>query len=308
MAEEISIIHEHALFFDEILDCIPASLYLQPTEEENNRWKKYLKKNGNADKIQEMKENALKKRKEKFNPENDTTMVDKISERTKKEAEMAEEVVPPAVPAPATEPAKSLDELRERLNAKIEMLRKNRIEAAKRNDQKQRNKRSGSASKTESKEKRVKTTSVEKNPVPVEVTAPSVADVISNIQFGKIKTQKEVDTSLRPKARKDIHTLLKQAQRKQERLKEMKSTEAGRKEALNLEMDDALRKVEGIKKKDNPAKLRKTLKQQQQKKKKSQEEWKERMNAEKKRQKEKANKHRPGFEGKKKGFLNKKAN
>lgn len=75
--------------------------------------------------------------------------------------------------------AKSLDELRERLNAKIEMLRKNRIEAAKRNDQKQRNKRSGSASKTESKEKRVKTTSVEKNPVPVEVTAPSVADVIS---------------------------------------------------------------------------------------------------------------------------------
>lgn len=50
-----------------------------------------------------MKENALKKRKEKFNPENDTTMVDKISERTKKEAEMAEEVVPPAVPAPATE-------------------------------------------------------------------------------------------------------------------------------------------------------------------------------------------------------------
>ena len=87
------------------------------------------------------------------------------------------------------------------------------------------------------------------------------------MQFGKIKTQKEVDTSLRPKARKDIHTLLKQAQRKQERLKEMKSTEAGRvgeignrdeqKEALNLEMDEALRKVQVIKKKDNPAKLKK---------------------------------------------------
>ena len=114
MAEEFSIIHEHALFFDEILDCIPASLYLQPTEEENNRWKKYLKvrgllwdviqqKNGNAEKIQEMKENALKKRKEKFKPENDTTMVDKITERTKKEAETAEEVVPPAMSTPATE-------------------------------------------------------------------------------------------------------------------------------------------------------------------------------------------------------------
>ena len=50
-----------------------------------------------------MKENALKKRKEKFKPENDTTMVDKITERTKKEAETAEEVVPPAMSTPATE-------------------------------------------------------------------------------------------------------------------------------------------------------------------------------------------------------------
>ena len=34
------------------------------------------------------------------------------------------------------------------------------------------------------------------------------------MQFGKIKAQKEVNTSLRPKVRKDIHTLLKQAQKK----------------------------------------------------------------------------------------------
>lgn len=43
MAEEISIIHDHAVFFDEILNCIPASLYLQPTEEDNQRWKKAYK-------------------------------------------------------------------------------------------------------------------------------------------------------------------------------------------------------------------------------------------------------------------------
>lgn len=43
MAEEYSIIHEHAQFFDEILDCIPAALYLQPTEEDDHRWKKYYK-------------------------------------------------------------------------------------------------------------------------------------------------------------------------------------------------------------------------------------------------------------------------
>ena len=36
MAEEISIIHE-------ILDCIPSSLYLQPVEEDDTRWKKHFK-------------------------------------------------------------------------------------------------------------------------------------------------------------------------------------------------------------------------------------------------------------------------
>lgn len=43
MAEEVSIIHGHALFFDEVLECIPASMYLAPTEEENQKWKKGFK-------------------------------------------------------------------------------------------------------------------------------------------------------------------------------------------------------------------------------------------------------------------------
>lgn len=43
MAEEVSFIHEQTLFFDDILDCIPASLYLQPTEEDNKRWMKAFK-------------------------------------------------------------------------------------------------------------------------------------------------------------------------------------------------------------------------------------------------------------------------
>ena len=51
---------------------------------------------------------------------------------------------------------------------------------------------------------------------------------MNSLQFGKIKTVVETDTSLRPKKRKDIHTLLKQAQKKQEHLKQLKSTEAGK--------------------------------------------------------------------------------
>ena len=43
MAEEVSIIHEHALFFDDILNCIPASMYLQPTAAETEQWKNGFK-------------------------------------------------------------------------------------------------------------------------------------------------------------------------------------------------------------------------------------------------------------------------
>ena len=117
-----------------------------------------------------MKANALKRRKEKFNPNNDTSMVEKIEELSKKEQEASEGVIAMETPLPAVTriifriyiswiAAKSMEELRERLNAKIEMLRKNRVEAAKKNDkqQKENSKKRAASSKPVEKEKRVKT-------------------------------------------------------------------------------------------------------------------------------------------------------
>lgn len=49
-----------------------------------------------------MKANAVKRRKEKFNPTNDTTMVEKIEERSKKDREASEEVIASEEPLPAT--------------------------------------------------------------------------------------------------------------------------------------------------------------------------------------------------------------
>ena len=109
MAEEISIIHKHAVFFDEILNCIPASLYLQPTEEDNQRWKKAFKvllvkgvfmqqNNKSAEKVKEMKENAQKRRKERFNPSNNLSMVEQIEERKKQLEKEEEEEIATAVP------------------------------------------------------------------------------------------------------------------------------------------------------------------------------------------------------------------
>lgn len=49
-----------------------------------------------------------------------------------------------------------------------------------------------------------------------------------SIQFGKVCGTSEVDTSLRPKVKKDIHKLLQKAQKKQEYIKQLESTESGK--------------------------------------------------------------------------------
>ena len=49
-----------------------------------------------------------------------------------------------------------------------------------------------------------------------------------SIQFGKVRGSAEVDTSLRPKVKKDIHKLLQKAQKKQEYIKQLESTESGK--------------------------------------------------------------------------------
>ena len=113
MAEEVSIIHEHALFFDDILNCIPASMYLQPTAVETEQWKNGFKvpasplavtkqKNNNAAKIRELKENAQKRRRERFDPSYDVPMVDKIAERKKQLEEEVDAEIRVAVPLTPT--------------------------------------------------------------------------------------------------------------------------------------------------------------------------------------------------------------
>ena len=56
-----------------------------------------------------------------------------------------------------------------------------------------------------------------------------------SIQFGKVRGTAEVDTSLRPKVKKDIHKLLQKAQKKQEYIKQLESTESGKVEMNRME-------------------------------------------------------------------------
>ena len=116
-------------------------------------------------------------------------MADKIAERKKQLEEEVDAEIRVAVPLTPTtrnfmasqwhEAAKSLDELRERLREKIEMLRKNRVEkeSQKKQQQQQPNRKRMQKKEPEPEPEPAKKPKVEKEPV-VDAT-PTVNDVIS---------------------------------------------------------------------------------------------------------------------------------
>ena len=93
-----------------------------------------------------MKENAKLKRKEKFDPTKEMNMMDRIAARKKKEEEEENAQISTVVPLTSTTrscrwfewfvAAKSLDELRKRLQEKIAYLRQQRTEKSDKKDKK----------------------------------------------------------------------------------------------------------------------------------------------------------------------------
>lgn len=120
-----------------------------------------------------MKENAKLKRKEKFDPTNEMSMTDKIAARKKKEEEEDTAQISTVVPLTTTTrsahrlrwfvAAKSLDELRKRLQDKIAYLKQQRTEKSNKKDkrdkkgkQEKRKRENQKGSLPDSEEKRVK--------------------------------------------------------------------------------------------------------------------------------------------------------
>ncbi|KAJ4454845.1 putative Chromatin-remodeling complex ATPase chain Iswi [Paratrimastix pyriformis] len=96
----------------------------------------------------------------------------------------------------------------------------------------------------------------------------------SEIRVRKDKTRGPVDGAV-PKMSKK--TLLKKAEKEKQRIEKLKGTEAGRREAAGIAWDRAAQLAAGIKLKDDPTLLKKALKRDEQKKRKSAKEWAQRL-------------------------------
>lgn len=155
--------------------------------------------------------------------------------------------------------------------------------------------------------------------------------VEGDFQFGTfdLKGDKAVPQYLVKKKKLKDHVLLKKLEKEKELLEKLKGTPEGEEKIKQIELKRAFQKAQGEKVKDDPKRLKKTMKVTKKKKQKSAEEWAKRKEIQRKEMEERQQKRkqnirdhlnakkerrmasrkrkdtkRPGFEGKKRAFLN----
>ncbi|KAL9262207.1 Surfeit locus protein 6-like protein [Drosera capensis] len=284
-----STIHEHALFFDKLIELIPPKFYIG---EEEKSWFQGLSKAKKAKQKKKTKENTKKARRERFDPGiGKKSTLDLLKERFEKEKKgkegkgfdvggLAEEE------EEETERVVTHEELRERFRRKLEELRGGRSDNV--NQGKKRKRDDGRPSRKEG----------------------------TNVgEKGKEKEEKKVEE--RDVEKEELERALKTEE-------EAKTDpEVAKKQAWKVAMDRA----KGIKVHDDPRKLKESIKKEGKKHRMSKEKWEGRVESVETKRKERQEKRkenvkakieqkkmrkiekrekklmRPGFEGRKEGLL-----
>ncbi|KAF7813952.1 ribosomal RNA-processing protein 14 [Senna tora] len=260
-----SVIHQHTLFFDKLIELIPAKFYL-PIDEEKP-WFQGLSKAEKAAAKKETKENIKKSRRERLDPHKSN--------------------------------ASTLDLLKQSLDK--EKLNENNNEEG---DMKPFT--SGSKNPGESVEKK-----------------KDAAEASKELKFGHVKLDNEERQG--KKKRMSKHKELEKAKRLEEAMKDPEKGEAiAKKQSWKAAMDRA----SGIKVHDDPKLLQKAIKKDNKRHQKNSQKWKERIDTREQMKAEKQKRRseniagrihqkkmrkiakrekklmRPGFEGRKEGFIN----
>ncbi|GLT76599.1 hypothetical protein SLA2020_482510 [Shorea laevis] len=322
-----SLIHQNSLFFDKLIELIPAKFYL-PLDEKERPWFQGLSKAEKALAKKESRENIKKSRRDRLDPEkSSTTTLDLLKQSLEKEksnAESEDEEIEVRPVMPDLEDEKrsvTYEELRQRLHRRIEELRagrntggsdkttkKNEKNEKKGNLQKKRKRDSGSEERTSTSDSTGK-------------MGKGVEDAVKGLTFSHIKLGNEE----------------KQGKKKRRKLSKVKELE----NAMNLEeakkdpeaakkhmWKAAMNRAQGTKVHDDPRLLKQSIKKEKKRQQKNAEKWKERVETTEKLKAEKQQKRsdniaekinqkkmrkiakrekkllRPGFEGRKEGFIN----
>ncbi|MBA0740679.1 hypothetical protein Gogos_013871 [Gossypium gossypioides] len=321
------LIHENALFFDKLVELIPARFYLP--DEKDKPWFQGLSKAEKASAKKQARENIKKARRDRLDPEKSSkTTLDLLKENIEKEksgkdsdAEEEEVEVRPIMPDVDDERSVTYEELRERLRRKIEELRGGRNSSGSEKKKNERNDKKGKKRKRDNgaEEKKVDTTANDKDNV-----EKDVEEAAKELTFSRVKLGDE-----------DKHGKKKRKLSKLKELENAMKLEAAKKDPEKGEViskkhswKTAMDRAAGIKVHDDPKLLKQSIQKEKKRHKKNAEKWNERVETTQKLKVEKQQKRseniadkihqkkmrriakrekkllRPGFEGRKEGFIN----
>jgi hypothetical protein len=323
-----SIIHQHALFFDKLVELIPAKFYL-PTNDEKP-WFQGLSKAGKASAKKESRENIKKARRDRMDPEkSSTTTLDLLKKKLEKDKSSESddeeiEIRPMLSGHESNERKVTLEELRQRLHQKIEESR------AERNfgDSNRAKRRIGRDDKKGIQQKKRKRDDVSEEKKSTSHSADKVeqdvAEASRELAFSHVKLGNEEEHG--KKKRKLSKS--KELERAKKLEEAMKDPEKGEIISKKHSWKSATSRAAGMKVHDDPSLLKRSIHKEKKRHQKNSEKWKERvqtthkMKADKQKKRseniahkvnEKKNRRiakrekkllRPGFEGRKEGFIN----
>ncbi|KAK7260522.1 hypothetical protein RIF29_26630 [Crotalaria pallida] len=313
------VIHEHTLFFDKLIELIPAKFYL-PTDEDKP-WFHGLSKAAKAKKKKETKENIKKSRRDRLDPSKPpTSTLDLLKQSLGKEKANDEEKLE------GDDRSATYEELRQRLHRKLEEFRAGRICANPEEKAKKREDRDARRGYLDKKRKRDDGIEESKS-APDELAGKvkkDAAEASKELVFGHVKlTNDEVQGKKRKVSK---YKELERAKRLEEEKK--KDPEKGEAIAKKESWKAAMSRASGVKVHDDPKLIEKSIQKSKKRQEKNAEKWNDRIQTRDQLKAEKQKKRsdnlaershqkkmrkiakrekkllRPGFEGRKEGFIN----
>ncbi|KAI3812176.1 hypothetical protein L1987_16883 [Smallanthus sonchifolius] len=333
-----TLIHDHAQFFDKLVELIPAKFYL-PVDEDSKPWFQGLSKDKKASLKQQTRENIKKSRRDRLDPEkSQTTTLDLLKKSISKnanddknsdeEADDDEEEEIEIKVKPVTDfngetsnnnKSVTYEELQQRLHHKLEMLRANRGQGKRTMMMNEVRKRENFTDKKRKREDKDNSTNGR------DANGSGKAKIDVDFEFGKVKLGDEDGNKKKVKKTSKLKEL-----EKAKKLKEAKKENMV--VATKHSWKSATEKAMGVKVHDDPKLLKRSLQKEKKRREKSAGKWKDRAETQEKMREEKQAKRRgnieeranqkkmrkiakrekklmrPGFEGRKEGYIGEKSN
>jgi hypothetical protein len=326
-----SIIHQHSLFFDKLVELIPAKFYL-PSDDTDRPWFQGLSKAKKASAKKESRENIKKARRDRLDPEKSTkTTLDLLKQSLEKEKlnesdDEEIEIQPMLSGLKDNVRQVTLEELRQKLHKKIEESRAIRNPEVSNRAKK----RSGQDNNKGIQQKKCKRESASEEMKPqtsssIDKVEKDIVEASKGLAFSHVKLGNEEEHGKKKKMKLSKFQELERAKMLEEAKKD-----PGKGEIISKKHSwkAATSRAAGMKVHDDPSLLKKSIKKEKKRHQKNAEKWKDRLQTTVKIKAEKQQKRseniaqriqdkkmrriakrekklmRPGFEGRKEGFIN----